>query len=190
MTGNGQVGFSPRPADPFLMSLSNVMTSKMLTDTSEVYGTFVGGAHNKCLSVIGAAQIDQYGNINTVKVNDSYFIGVGGAGDALNSCETVAVVKQSRDRFLKKVPFISCPGERITTLVTDMGVFRKYDSSNFTLAKVIVSSTGLAHGDIIQQIGERCGWDVEAVDSLQEIIPPTQKELSVLRMLDPKGFFI
>ncbi len=190
ITGTGQVGFSPRPGDPFLMSLSNVMTSKMLTDTSEVYGTFVGGAHNRCLSVIGAAQIDQHGNINTVKVNDSYLIGVGGAGDALNSCETMAVAKQSRDRFLKKVPFISCPGERIKTLVTDMGVFKKYDGSNFTLAKVMTSSTGLAREKIIQQIGERCGWDVEVVDSLQEIIPPTQEELSVLRALDPKRFFI
>ena len=43
------------------MSLSNVMTAKMLTDASEVYGTFVGGAHSRCLSVIGAAQIDQMG---------------------------------------------------------------------------------------------------------------------------------
>jgi acyl CoA:acetate/3-ketoacid CoA transferase alpha subunit/acyl CoA:acetate/3-ketoacid CoA transferase beta subunit len=190
ITGTGQVGFSPRPADPFLMSLSNVMTCKMLTDSSEVYGTFVGGAHNRCLSVIGAAQIDQYGNINTVKVNDSYFIGVGGAADALNSCETMAVVKQSRDRFLKKAPFISCPGERIKTLVTDMGVFRKYEGRKFVLAKIIASSKGLAHGDVVRQIGERCGWDVEAVDSLHEIIPPNQEELSVLRALDPKGFFI
>jgi acyl CoA:acetate/3-ketoacid CoA transferase alpha subunit/acyl CoA:acetate/3-ketoacid CoA transferase beta subunit len=190
ITGTGQIGLSPRPGDPFLMSLSNVMTCKMLTDTSEVYGTFVGGAHNRCLSVIGAAQIDQHGNINTVKVNGSYLVGVGGAGDALNSCETMAVAKQSRDRFLKMVPFISCPGERIKTLVTDMGVFKKYDGSKFTLAKVMASSTGLSHEDIIQQVGEQCGWDVEVVDSLEEIIPPNKEELSVLRALDPKGFFI
>ena len=190
MTGTGQVGFSPRPADPFLMSLSNVMTSTMLTDTSDVYGTFVGGAHNKCLSVLGAAQIDQYGNINTVKVNDLYFIGVGGAADALNSCETIAVAKQSADRFLKEVPFVSCPGEKIRTLVTDMGVFKKYDGTTFTLAKFLASSDDKVGRDPVQEIASRCGWEVKAALSLEPIPPPTEKELSILRALDPKGFFI
>ncbi|MGD0486756.1 MAG: CoA-transferase [Syntrophorhabdales bacterium] len=190
MTGVGQVGFSPRPADPFLMSLPNVMTSKMLTDTTDVYGTFVGGAHNRCLSVLGAAQIDQYGNINTVKVNDLYFIGVGGAADALNSCETIAVAKQSADRFLEKVPFVSCPGERIRTLVTDMGVFKKYDGNTFTLAKVFAPSHGAVDRDPVQEIASRCGWEVRAALSLEQIPPPTEEELSVLRALDPKGFFV
>ena len=136
MTGTGQVGFAPRPGDPFLMTLSNVMTCEMLTDTVELYGTFVGGANNKCLSVIGTAQIDQNGNINTSKMGGLYFIGVGGAADALNASEALVVTKQSRERLVEKVTFVSCSGQRIKTLVTDLGVFKKLEGEKtFTLTK-------------------------------------------------------
>lgn len=191
MTGAGQVGYAPRPGDPFLITLSNVMTCTMLTDTMDVYSTFVGGANNRCLSVLGTAQIDKYGNINTVKIGDSSFIGLGGAGDAVNARETLVVAKQSQSRFLEKVPFVGCPGKNIKTLVTDLGVFKKLaDDDTFTLTKYFSPLSGRRKEDQLQKIKERCGWEVKIDTVLEEVLPPTSDELAILRPLDPERVFI
>jgi len=191
MTGTGQVGFAPRPGDPFLMSLSNVMACKMLTDAAELYGTFVGGANNRCLSVLGTAQIDQYGNLNTVKMDDLYFIGVGGAADALNACETIAVARQSRERFVEKVAFVGCPGRSIRTLVTDLGVFQKLEGEEtFTVTKYFAHPSVQGKEGRLREIKERCGWDIKVGGVLEEVLLPTSEELSILRSLDPKRLFI
>ena len=191
ITGTGQVGFAPRPGDPFLMSLSNVMACKILTDSIELYGTFVGGANNRCLSVLGTAQIDQYGNLNTVKMGDLYFIGVGGAGDAISACETLAVARQSRERFLERVDFVGCPGQSIKTLVTDLGVFQKLEGEEtFTVTKYFAHPSVLGKEDRLREIKERCGWDLKVGEVLEEVLPPTSEELSILRSLDPERFFI
>jgi acyl CoA:acetate/3-ketoacid CoA transferase alpha subunit/acyl CoA:acetate/3-ketoacid CoA transferase beta subunit len=191
VTGAGQFGFSPRPGDPFLITLANVMTCKMLTDTTEIYGTFVGGANTRCLSVLGTAQIDQYGNMNTVKIGGLYIIGVGGAGDAVNACETLVVAKQSKERFVKKVDFIGCPGTKVRVLVTDLGVFQKLNGEEtFTVTKYFTYPSTHGKEGLMREIKERCGWDVKVGKVLKGITPPTTEELSILRYLDPKEFFI
>ncbi|MDY7034659.1 MAG: CoA-transferase [Thermodesulfobacteriota bacterium] len=191
LTGAGLIGYSPRPGDPFLITLSNVMTCKMLTDTVEVYGTIVGRDDNRCLSVLGTAQIDKYGNINTVKMGDSYFIGVGGASDAINASETLVAAKQSRQRFVEKVPFISCPGYRVKTLVTDLGVFSKLnDQETFTLVKYFGNGTTRGKEDALLEIKERCGWELSVSREPEVVLPPTSEELALLRALDPKRLFI
>lgn len=191
LTGAGQAGYAPRPGDPFLITLSNVMTCTMLTDTVEIYGTYVGGANNRCLSILGTAQIDEFGNINTVKMGGTNLIGLGGAGDAVNARETLVVAKQSRSRFMAKVPFIGCPGRNIKTLVTDLGVFKKLrDAETFTLTKYFSSPAGRGQGEILEEIKDRCGWTVRVAEVLEEVSPPTSDEVAILRYLDPQALFI
>jgi glutaconate CoA-transferase subunit B len=191
LTGLGLVGYAPRPGDPFLMNLPNVMTCTMLTDTVEVYGTLVGGANNQCISVLGTAQIDKYGNINTVKIGDTPFIGLGGAGDAVNARETIIVTKQSRKRFLEKLTFEGCSGQSIKTLVTDLGIFKKLgDDEIFTLTKYFKIPSIGGKKERLREISDRCGWTVKAAGVLKEVLPPTAEELVMLRALDPRGFFI
>lgn len=190
LTGSGLVGYAPRPGDPFLMSPANVMTSKVLTDTVEVYGTFVGGARNNCLSVLGGAQIDKFGNINTLKIDDLYFIGPGGAADAINARQTLVVARQSRDRLLENVPFISCSGDRVRTLVTNLGVFEKLGEDGvFTLTKYFAGRF-LTQEERIKEIRENCGWELKIAESLEGVSAPTAEELAILRSLDPQEFFI
>lgn len=192
MAGVGHLGSSPRPGDPFLMTLSNTMTCAMLTDTVEIYSTYVGGAHSRCLSVLGTAQVDQYGNINTVKIGDTPFIGVGGAGDAVNAKETLVVAKQAKERFFEKLPYIGCSGHSVKTLVTDFGVFKKLGNDDrFTLVKVILDrtdATGIE--DAVNAIQDACGWPVVSVENPSAIEPPTADELAILRSLDPDRMFI
>lgn len=190
LTGTGLVGYAPRPGDPFLMSPSNVMTCRMLTDTVGVYGTFVGGARSKCLSILGAAQVDKYGNINTLKIDGLYFIGPGGAGDAINARETILVTRQSRERLIDKVPFVSCPGSRVKTLVTNLGVFSKIgEHEAFTLTKYFAAPGFLSQEARVREIKENCGWDLKVAEALEEIDPPTGEELAILRLLDPQRVF-
>jgi acyl CoA:acetate/3-ketoacid CoA transferase beta subunit len=163
----------------------------MLTDTTEIYGTLVGGAHNHCLSVLGTAQVDQYGNLNTVRIKDKPLIGVGGGGDAVNARETLVVAKQSPTRFLEKVDYVGISGKNIKTLVTDYGVFKKLEEDEtFTLTKVINASSTKKKEDRVKKIQEMCGWPLKVADTLEDVSPPTAKELAILRSLDPKGIFI
>jgi acyl CoA:acetate/3-ketoacid CoA transferase alpha subunit/acyl CoA:acetate/3-ketoacid CoA transferase beta subunit len=191
LTGTGLVGYAPRPGDPFLTSPSNVVTCKMLTDTIEVYGTFVGGAQNKCLSVLGAAQIDKHGNINTLRIDDLYFIGPGGAGDAINATESIVIAKQSKKRLLDKVPYISCPGNRVRELVTNFGVFEKpIDNNTFILTKYLDEPNPVTRETRINDIEADCGWKLDIADHIEIIATPTSEELAILRLLDPEGLFI
>ena len=191
MTGSGLIGYAPKPGDPFLMTMSHVMTCSMLTDTTEIYGTLVGGTHNRCLSVLGTAQIDQFGNLNTVKIKGKPLIGVGGGGDAVNARETLVVAKQSPTRFLEKVDYVGCSGKNIKTLVTDYGVFKKlHKDETFTLIKILNASSTEKREDRIKKIQEMCGWPLKVADVLEGVVPPTAKELAVLRSLDPEGVFI
>jgi len=190
LTGTGLIGYVPSAGDPFLMTSSNVMSCRMLTDTVEVYGTFVGGARNRCLGILGAAQIDKFGNINTLKMGNLYFIGAGGAADAVNASETLVVARQSRERLIEKVPFISCRGDKVKTLVTNLGVFEKFEGDKtFTLTKYF-ASLGLSKEAQIAEIKENCGWDLKVAEALEEINPPTTEELAILGSLDPQGLFI
>ena len=191
LMGSGLVGYAPRPGDPFLMTMAHVMTCSMLTDTTEIYGTLVGGAHNHCLSVLGTAQVDQYGNLNTVNINGTPLIGVGGGGDAVNARETLVVAKQSSKRFLKKVDYVGCPGKTIKTLVTDYGVFKKLEGDEtFTLTKVLNAPSPKEKKDRIKKIQAMCGWPLKLAGEVADVSPPTTEELAFLRSLDPEGFFI
>jgi len=49
----------------------------------------------------------------------------GGAADAYQACETLAVINQSKTRFLDKVSYITSNGTKIKTLVSSLGVFEK-----------------------------------------------------------------
>ena len=135
----GYFGNSPRPAEPFLLNFGNFSSCKMLTETLDTLGVFTCGATNRCIGVLGAAQIDQFGNINSSWADkDLYVTGSGGANDvATGASESMVIMKQSPKRFLEKVPFITAPGDRIRTLVSDLGIFEKLgDEKTFTLHRL------------------------------------------------------
>ena len=64
----GFYGYLPRPGSPFIFNITNIPTCKMTTNILEILGINIGRS-NSC-GVIGAAQIDRYGNINSSKVGE------------------------------------------------------------------------------------------------------------------------
>jgi acyl CoA:acetate/3-ketoacid CoA transferase alpha subunit/acyl CoA:acetate/3-ketoacid CoA transferase beta subunit len=189
--GSGVLGYHPRPGDPNLLNVSNATTAKMLTDTSDMYGFIVSGAGARCLSVIGAAQIDERGNINTTRVgNDVFISGSGGNND--NSCgasEVIVVAAQSKRRCVRAVDYTTSRGDRISTLVTSMGVFRKAADGRFALAECIPDGE-VAVEERIMQIQENCGWSIKRAGKIEIIDPPRERDIELLRTFDPQGYLL
>ncbi|MCR4394598.1 MAG: hypothetical protein NUV31_09545, partial [Dehalococcoidales bacterium] len=99
ISGNGQYGYEPVPGELGLQNLAGVYSSKMVTDTIVSQGIIIGGKNNRCLGILGAGQIDKYGNINsTLTSNGQFLVGSGGANDVGNASEIIIILNQSRDR--------------------------------------------------------------------------------------------
>ena len=159
----------------------------MLTDTLTSLGVFVGGARNRCLSVLGVGQIDRHGNTNsTLSADGRFLVGSGGANDAANASEVLVVVNQSKDRFPARLPYVTCPGKNVTAVVTDRGVFRKNaGTGELELAACLPDGDLPALVDRIRRIRENCGWEFRAHGVVEDLPLPEQEELDLLRSLVP-----
>jgi acyl CoA:acetate/3-ketoacid CoA transferase beta subunit len=92
---------------------------------------------------------------------------------------------------VEKVPYITCPGNRVKTLVSDFGIFEKLgDDNELTLTGCLTNPEMSALNDRIKAIKEKCCWSLKVSPSVKTIPVPDHDELIVLRALDPKGYFI
>jgi len=191
LLGSGFWGYSPRPCDPTALSLSSMATCKMMTDVVDAYGVFVGSDNSQCLALIGGGEIDKNGNINSTKIPGRlYLTGSGGGNDAVNAAEVMVVMNQTTARFVEKVSYITCPGHRVKTLVSDFGIFEKLGEDNeLTLTGCLTNPQMPALDDSIKAVKEKCGWPLKVSSSVKTIPVPDHDELVVLRALDPKGYF-
>jgi acyl CoA:acetate/3-ketoacid CoA transferase alpha subunit/acyl CoA:acetate/3-ketoacid CoA transferase beta subunit len=185
--GLGRIGPMPLPTQTNPMGVSQTLTSKVLTDITEIYGVVVGGRNARCISVLGAMQIDRFGNINNSRVG-RLSVGSGGAGDAINANETLVIVKHSPYRIVERVPYVTCPGDRVKTLVSSMGIFRKLGEDNeFTLTACFPNAQLTTSGERARAIRETCNWELKIADNLTELPPPTAEELLWLRLFDSRS---
>jgi acyl CoA:acetate/3-ketoacid CoA transferase alpha subunit/acyl CoA:acetate/3-ketoacid CoA transferase beta subunit len=184
VTGNGQIGYTPIPGESILATEAGVRSSKMLTDTVMTQGVFVGGENNRCLSVLGAGQIDKYANINSTKTSDGKFlVGSGGANDALNAREVMIVLDQSKKRFVEQLPYITGRGDNVSTVVSTMGIFRKRGPRRELYLAGCFTSIGGNREQRIEKVQNRCGWRLEPAPDVQDIAEPSGSELELLRWL-------
>lgn len=188
VTGNGQVGYTPIPGESILASDAGLRSSKMLADTVMTQGVLVGGANNKCLSVLGAGQIDAFGNINSSRTAAGEFlVGSGGANDALNAREVIVALKQSTDRFVEKLAYVTGRGHNVTTVVSTMGVFRKPDATQ--ALQLVGCFQNLKSADRAAQIEEirgECGWPLQSGPDVEAIPAPSREEIDLLRWLQAR----
>ena len=190
MAETGMVGYLPRPAEPFVFSFRNFPSSKMLTDILHVMGIFMGGAHNRCLGSLAAGQIDKHGNINSTLIpGRQYITGSGGANDIASSArEVVVTLAQSARRFVDKVPYVTAPGRRVTTVVSDLGVYAKPDEHG---ELVLVAVAGdRPEADAVAAARAACGWELKVAPALARLAPPTAEEVRLTRLFDPRRYFL
>ena len=182
----GLVGYWPRPGEPMLFNQRNFPSCTMLADIDTTLAILIGGGTARSVGSLGAAQVDRHGNINSTLIpGETLLMGSGGANDvATCATESVVVVTQLKERFLDKVPYITGPGERITRLVSTLGVYEK-DQGEFVLTGVFDADTDAAAKECVQ----RCGWDLRVARELRTLDPPTTEEIRTLRLFDPHGWF-
>jgi hypothetical protein len=189
----GFLGYAPRPGDPFIFSLKNLPSSKMLTDVVNTLGVFIGGSCNRSIGSLGAGQIDRFGNINSTKISkEIYLTGSGGSNDVLSTAaEVVVSIEQSPNRFVESLPYITSRGDKVKTLVSTMGIFEKSGNNLELILTRYFPDPLLSHPqEAVEKIRQNCGWPLKVSKNFNKIMPPSQKELKLLRLFDPRGYFI
>jgi acyl CoA:acetate/3-ketoacid CoA transferase beta subunit len=115
--------------------------------------------------------------------------GSGGANDICSAArEVVVTLAQTPARFVDKVPYITAPGRRVNAVVSDLGVFEKPDEHGELVL------TGL-HGEgaeapLVEAARARCGWDLKVAPRLRRFEPPDGDELRLIRLFDPRRYFL
>lgn len=158
--------------------------------------------------VLGGAQVDKYGNLNTTVIlgGGTYehpkvrLPGSGGANDIASSCgETIIMMRLSKERFVQKVDFITSPGyldgpgarERAglsgkgpVALVSDMGVFRFDDATKEMYLDALYP------GCTADMVRENVGWDLKVSPKLRTYNPPLTDEIAIIHKYDPIGIVL
>ena len=157
--------------------------------------------------MLGAAQIDAFGNINTTVIGPygspkARLPGSGGANDLGSLCwRTIVIMQHDRRRFVKKLDFLTTPGylegpgsrERAGLpegtgpyrVVTQLGVMGFDDGTKrMTLLSVHPGVT-------VDDVKAATGFDLIIPPKVAVTDPPTPEEISILRKeIDPAGFVI
>lgn len=158
--------------------------------------------------LLGAAQIDPYGNINSTYLGGSFerperrFPGSGGGNQVASHCwRTMVVIRHEGRRFVPKVDFVTSPGylsgpgaREKAGLPADTGPYRVitskalfgFDDSTRRM-KLLAILRGLSLDDVLHGMA----FDPLVDGPVEEIPPPTADELRVLRdEIDPSRIII
>ncbi len=189
----GMYGYLPRTSDPAVFSFHNMHACKMLANIETALGFNVGGATNRCLGILGAGMIDVHGNANSTKISDKiYLVGSGGSNDiASTNQESLVVMNAGRHRLVEKVPYITYPGHKVRTLVTDVGLFEKpAGRDTFTLTAYLPADPAETEAQCMERIKENVGWKLETAPTLKRLALGRKEDLTLLRLFDPRGYYI
>jgi acyl CoA:acetate/3-ketoacid CoA transferase alpha subunit/acyl CoA:acetate/3-ketoacid CoA transferase beta subunit len=191
MVESGMFGYVPSPGDPFLFNYRNMAGSSMLSDTQFTLGLLTGGAQNRAFGVLGAAEVDAHGNLNSSELPGMLLTGSGGANDIGSSAREILVtIAHSPKRLVRSAGFITTPGRAVLTVVTPWAVFERPDShSDFVLTRV-QARDGLTADELAELALRECAWDVKASKALIIEPEPTDGELDLARHLDPDRLFL
>lgn len=157
--------------------------------------------------MLGAAQIDMYGNINTTVIGPhdtpkARLPGSGGANDLGSLCwRTIVIMQQDSRRFVKKLDFLTTPGyldgpggrERAGLpegtgpyrVVTQLGIMGFDDKTK--RMTLLATHPGVS----VEDVKANTGFELVIPQTVAVTDAPTQEEIRILRNdIDPAGFVI
>ena len=208
MTEGGIYGAMPVGGLPWGIECNRISANATsFTSAIDALGCLV--ASGRCdVGIIGAAQVDRFGNVNTTgiwdgPIGDSHrppktrLTGAGGANDiACGAKRYVIMAAHERKRFAAEVDYISSPGyleggnarDRYgfvgggpSAIVTTLGILRPDpDSKEFQLDGWYAFSG-------IEEIRANTGWDLKIAPGAGPVPEPTESELAALRRVDETG---
>lgn len=182
--------------DPTLVSGATAVCS-----IADIFNLYLQGGHID-VGVLGAAQIDRFGNMNTTVIGDYHhpkvrLPGSGGACEIAHLAQSVIVVMRLKPRaFVEKLDFLTSPGfleggdtraqagirgQGPRVVVTDRAVFRFHPESR----EMFLSS--VHPGTSVDEVRALVGWPLEtAHPEVETTAPPLPDELGTIRKeLDP-----
>jgi len=157
------------------------------------------------IALLGGAQIDKYGNLNSSVIGDyakpkTRLPGSGGACEiATNAQRTFMIMRLKRRAFVDKIDFITSPGHlaggdsrsRLGLLgkgpeivITDRAIL------NFDNAEREMQLSAIYPGVSEQDVRAETGWKLRRAAQLEQVSPPSIHELRLIREeLDPSGMY-
>jgi glutaconate CoA-transferase subunit B len=157
---------------------------------------------------LGGAQIDTYGNLNSTMIGPNYarpkvrFPGSGGANDLASLCWRILVVTQhDRRRFVEKLDFLTTPGyltgpgaREEAGLPRGTGPYRVITNLavlGYDEATKRMQVRSLHPGVTLAQVQAATGFELLAVEQLEETPAPTEEELLLLhKEIDPHRYLL
>jgi len=170
----------------------------------ETLGLMLQGGHVD-LGFVGAAQIDEYGNINTTYIGSFEkpvvrLPGSGGGNDIISSAKRVVVIMTHEKRkmvkkldYLTSPGFLDGPGARERTGLLGGGpclVVTNLCQMDFDPKTKRIRLATLHPGVSAQQVVDNSGFDLIIPQNVPTTELPTYEELELLRAIDPKGIYI
>lgn len=181
--------YTPTPADPYIFNHRVFPGTSFLSDASTVLGMLVGGPGTVTVGCLGAAEVDEEGNVNSTRLGDGrHLVGSGGANDVASRAASCAVVTLARpERLPASVSYITAPGDRVSRVVTDRGILRKLDGRLRVAAVVAGPAT---KEERVRAMVASCGWEPEVAADVAELDPVTLPEVLRLREFDRRRQFL
>jgi glutaconate CoA-transferase subunit B len=180
----------------------NILDATCASSTLDVMGMMQAGRVD--LGLLGAAEVDRFGNLNSTEVEDDTgrpvrLPGSGGAADIMALARrSVVLVPQERRRLVERVRFRTSPGRgdgpefrrRVglppggpSAIVTTHAVFR----FDHVLEEAYIAD--LFEGVSVDHVLALMSWEPRIAQPVALIPPFGDREVEALRRLDPDRFW-
>ncbi len=159
------------------------------------------------LGMLGGAQVDKYGNLNSTAIFGSgdyhtpaaRLPGSGGANDiAVSAKRTLIMMNQQKRRFLENVDFVTSPGyldgpgsrekngypgTGPAVIISNMAIFRFDEQTKEAYLDSVHP------GITAEKVAGEVSWDLKVSPGLKTTTPPTKKEAEIIRILDSEKIY-
>lgn len=183
---SGTIGAKPAELPLSIGDGELAETADLVVSVPEMFAFWLQGGRID-VGFLSAAQIDRHGNLNSTVIGDYVrptvrLPGGGGAPEiATQAREVFVMLRHSSRTFVERLDFRTSTGERVSVVVTDLGVLApRGEKRELTLTQV-------HPGVDLDDVRAATGWPLRVADDLRETPPPTEHELSALRSLKTKG---
>ncbi|MFC1987215.1 CoA-transferase subunit beta [Chloroflexota bacterium] len=157
------------------------------------------------LGLLGAAQLDRYGNINSTLIGDYLhpqvrLPGSGGGNDIGSSVgRLVIMTKLEETRFVPQLDYMTTPGylqgwdTRAKAGLTGGGPIAVItDKCNFKFEpdsrEMVLDS--LHPNMTLEKVKREVSWEIKLPPQVKITEPPTEEQIELIRTLDPAGFVL